>query len=60
MAHSPDKSGMIEKLGAQAVIADGLDGEAVRKAVRFVRPEAVFHEKILRKLTTGNLIASLP
>lgn len=44
MTRSPAKREAIERLGAQAAVADALDRDAVRAAVEAVRPEAIVHQ----------------
>jgi nucleoside-diphosphate-sugar epimerase len=44
LTRSPGKSAMLEKLGARPVVADGLDGTAIREAVTSVRPDVVVHQ----------------
>jgi nucleoside-diphosphate-sugar epimerase len=41
---SPDKVALLRDLGAEAVVADGLDRDAVMAAVVRAEPEAVLHE----------------
>jgi nucleoside-diphosphate-sugar epimerase len=41
---SPSKAGDLERAGATAVIADGLDREAVLKAVQAAQPEVIVHQ----------------
>ena len=41
---SPDKLGALEKLGADAIVMDGLDAEAVRDAVARARPDAIVNQ----------------
>jgi nucleoside-diphosphate-sugar epimerase len=41
---SPAKLGLLEQLGADAVVMDGLDAVSVGKAVAEVRPEAIVHQ----------------
>jgi nucleoside-diphosphate-sugar epimerase len=38
------KLGLLEQLGAEAVVMDGLDGTSVGEAVAKVRPDAIAHE----------------
>ena len=40
----PNKRADVERLGAQAVVMDGLDAESVRKAVTEAHPDAIVHE----------------
>jgi nucleoside-diphosphate-sugar epimerase len=40
----PNKRGIVERLGAEAVVMDGLDADSVRKAVAAARPDAIVHE----------------
>jgi nucleoside-diphosphate-sugar epimerase len=44
MTRSPSKEGMLRDLGAEPVVADGLDRRAVVKAIRRAEPEVVVHE----------------
>jgi nucleoside-diphosphate-sugar epimerase len=44
MSRSPDKVTAIERAGATAVIADGLDAAAVRAAVLGAKPDVVVHQ----------------
>src|SRR3954452_20463867 len=44
MTRSPDKVALLRDLGAEAVVADGLDRDAVMAAVARAEPEAVLHE----------------
>jgi len=41
---SADKLGMLRRLGADAVVMDGLDGASVGEAVAAARPDALVHE----------------
>jgi nucleoside-diphosphate-sugar epimerase len=41
---SPAKLGLLEQLGAQAVVLDGLDAKAVRAAVAAAEPDVVVHQ----------------
>jgi nucleoside-diphosphate-sugar epimerase len=41
---SPEKAGALRALGADAVVADALDAEAVRRAVLAAAPDAVVHQ----------------
>jgi len=40
----PNKRADVERLGAQAVVMDGLDAESVRRAVAEAHPDAIVHE----------------
>jgi nucleoside-diphosphate-sugar epimerase len=40
----PDKLGLLEQLGADAVVMDGLDAVSVGEAVAKARPDAIVHE----------------
>ena len=40
----PAKSGLLEQLGADAVVMDGLDAVSVGKAVAEARPDAIVHQ----------------
>lgn len=44
MTRTPEKVGMITGLGAEAVVANGLDLNSVRLAVHSCRPDAIVHE----------------
>lgn len=41
---NPEKLGALEQLGAEAVVMDGLDAEAVREAVVKARPDAIVNQ----------------
>ncbi|MDA0632906.1 NAD(P)-dependent oxidoreductase [Nonomuraea sp. MCN248] len=41
---SPGKVGVLESLGSEAVVMDGLDAEAVGEAVARARPDAIVHQ----------------
>jgi 2-alkyl-3-oxoalkanoate reductase len=41
---SEAKLGLIRQLGAEAAVADGLDAEATRRAVRSAKPDVIVHE----------------
>jgi nucleoside-diphosphate-sugar epimerase len=41
---SPDKTGRVTAMGAEAVVVDGLDAASVRRAVLEARPEVVLHQ----------------
>ena len=41
---NPEKLGALEQLGAEAVVMDGLDAEAVREAVVTARPDAIVNQ----------------
>jgi nucleoside-diphosphate-sugar epimerase len=41
---SPAKLGLLEQLGAQAVVMDGLDAASVGEAIAKARPDAIVHE----------------
>ena len=41
---SPAKTGMVEALGAEAVVMDGLDAESVKRAVAGAQPDTVVHQ----------------
>src|SRR5262249_44144947 len=41
---SPAKLGLLEELGAKAVVMDGLDARSVGEAVARARPDAIVHE----------------
>ena len=44
LTHSQANATKVVKLGAEAVVADGLDASAVRVAITAARPEVVVHE----------------
>jgi nucleoside-diphosphate-sugar epimerase len=44
MTRTPEKAGSLRAAGAEPVVADALDGEAVRNAVMRARPAVVIHE----------------
>ena len=44
MTRSPDRAGAIREVGAEPVVADGLDRDAVSAAVIHTRPEVVIHQ----------------
>jgi 2-alkyl-3-oxoalkanoate reductase len=44
MTHSPGKADALRAMGAQPVVADGLDREAVADAVARAEPEAIIHQ----------------
>ena len=44
LTRSEAKTGIIEAAGAEAIVADVLDAQAVKAAVRAVEPEVVVHE----------------
>jgi nucleoside-diphosphate-sugar epimerase len=44
MTRSPGKAAALRAAGAEPVVADALDGEAVAAAVREARPDAVIHQ----------------
>lgn len=44
MTRSPHKADTLRAAGAEAVVADGLDAQAVSRAVAAARPDAVIHE----------------
>lgn len=41
---TPAKADSLARIGAQPVIADGLDAEALRRAVALAKPDAIIHE----------------
>ncbi len=43
---SPGRLGLLRDLGAQPVVLDGLDPEAVLRTVRAARPDAIVHQMI--------------
>lgn len=44
LMRSPGKKRLIEQLGAEAAVADGLDAAAIRDAVAEARPDVIIHE----------------
>jgi 2-alkyl-3-oxoalkanoate reductase len=44
LTRSPDSAPALKEIGAETVIADALDGAAVKTAVRRIRPDAVINE----------------
>src|SRR3954467_1200820 len=44
MTRSPAKAGRLREMGAEAVVADGLDRKAVIEAVVRAKPEVVIHQ----------------
>jgi nucleoside-diphosphate-sugar epimerase len=44
MTHSEDRTSALRALGAEPVVADGLDAAAVKRAVMRAEPEVVIHE----------------
>jgi nucleoside-diphosphate-sugar epimerase len=44
MTRTPEKAGVLRAAGAEPVVADALDGDAVRNAVMQARPGVVIHE----------------
>jgi 2-alkyl-3-oxoalkanoate reductase len=44
LTRTPAKAEMIQRLGGQPVVADGLDAEAVRAAVGSTKPDVIVHE----------------
>ncbi|HEX6336842.1 MAG TPA: NAD(P)-dependent oxidoreductase [Jiangellaceae bacterium] len=43
-ATSPDTLGLVQQMGAEAVIMDGLDAESVNNAVTQAKPDAITHQ----------------
>jgi nucleoside-diphosphate-sugar epimerase len=41
---NPEKRGLLERLGAEGVVMDGLDGAAVGEAVAAARPDVIMHQ----------------
>lgn len=59
MTRTPEKAELLRRLGAEPVVADALDREAVIAAVRAARPEVVVHElTAIGPLKTRNLDAA--
>ena len=44
LARSPDSAPELKEIGAEPVIADALDADAVKAAVGRIRPDAVINE----------------
>jgi nucleoside-diphosphate-sugar epimerase len=44
MIRSPEREGALRALGAEPVVADALDADAVRAAMHSARPDAVIHQ----------------
>jgi 2-alkyl-3-oxoalkanoate reductase len=44
LTRTPAKAGMIREMGAEPVLADGLDADAIAAALASTRPDAVIHE----------------
>jgi len=44
MTRSPDKIAVLEAVGAEAVVADALDRQALQRVVRQARPDVVMHQ----------------
>ena len=59
MTRTPGKTAQLRELGAEPVVADALDREAVMAAVREARPEVVVHQlTAIGALNTRNLDAA--
>ena len=59
MTRTPAKAARLRELGAEPVVADALDREAVMAAVREARPEVVVHQlTAIAAMSTRNLDAS--
>jgi 2-alkyl-3-oxoalkanoate reductase len=54
LTHSPEKAGAIEESGAEPVVGDALDRDAVVAAVREAAPEVVVHQLTALSSVTGN------
>jgi nucleoside-diphosphate-sugar epimerase len=50
---SSDKLGMLEQLGADAVVMDGLDADSVADAVAMTRPDSIVHEMTKLSVSAG-------
>ncbi len=50
---SPGKLGLLEQLGADAVVMDGLDAVSVGEAVAEARPDAIVHEMTKLSVAAG-------
>jgi nucleoside-diphosphate-sugar epimerase len=44
MTHTPGKTGLLRQLGAEPMVVDALDEEAVHRAVEAVQPDVIVHE----------------
>ena len=44
LTRSPQKSTIIGKLGGEAIVADGLDTNAMRAAIASAKPDVIVHE----------------
>ena len=44
LTHAPSKAGFVRELGAEPIVADALDQEAMHAAVSAARPEVIVHE----------------
>ena len=44
LTHNPQKSELVRNLGAEPLVASGLDGEAIRATVAAAAPDVVVHE----------------
>ena len=44
MTRTPAKADAVRRLGADPIVADGLDPDAVTKAVSAARPEVIVHQ----------------
>jgi nucleoside-diphosphate-sugar epimerase len=59
MTRTPEKAAALRELGAEPVVADALDREAVMAAVRAARPEVVVHQlTAIGPMNTRNLDAA--
>ena len=59
MTRTPAKAAALRELGAEPVVADALDREAVMAAVRAARPEVVVHQlTAIGPMSTRNLDAA--
>lgn len=59
MTRTPEKAAGLRELGAEPVVADALDREAVMAAVRAARPEVVVHQlTAIGPMSTRNLDAA--
>jgi 2-alkyl-3-oxoalkanoate reductase len=54
LTHSPEKAGAIKESGAEPVVGDALDRDAVVAAVREAAPEVVVHQLTALSSVTGN------
>jgi nucleoside-diphosphate-sugar epimerase len=58
MTHSPGKAGLLAGLGAQPVVCDVFDADALTQALAAFGPEVVFHQLTDLPDNAGDLAAS--